>query len=241
MKKKVLFLLPNLLYPSSSIENIFSPKVKEIVKDLDGLIAESEKGAREYLFHFLTREQITKIPIYLLNEHTQKEEIFHLLSLLIKGGKWGLVSDCGLPILADPGSELVLLAREKNIQIKAISGPSSIFLSLMLSGLPSQRFFFHGYLPRKEEILKKKIKEIEKLSLIQKATQIFIETPYRVDKLLKILLDVLKDSTYLCLAENISFPSQRVETKKISLWKKKSFKKGKRPAVFLLYGGKDFS
>ncbi|MFA6118764.1 MAG: SAM-dependent methyltransferase [Parachlamydiales bacterium] len=227
-----LILLPNLLDENQDIDLYFPPKLKTIIESLEGLIAENEKNARNYLFRFLQREEAKKINLKLLNEHTKESELKELIELIAKGN-WGIISDAGLPCIADPGANLVKYARAKNIEVKAVSGPSSIFLALMLSGLNGQQFSFHGYLPREEDELKKKIKFLENETLKNKTTQIFIEAPYRSDKLLNILRNTLKDDFYLCIAISLTAKEEKVITKKIKEWKEDPLIIGKNPTVFL--------
>ena len=157
-----------------------------------------------------------------------------MLLKLIENKKIGLISDAGLPCIADPGSKLVKLARAKNIKIEAYPGPSSIFLALMQSGLNAQKFAFQGYLPRKEEELIEKIKYLEKESFQNKITQIFIEAPYRSDKMLNLLLKILKGDVLLSLAINLTSKDEKVITKKVYEFKKLKVVIGKNPSVFLL-------
>ena len=180
-----LVLLSNLIDEDSDIKENFPPNIKNIIENLDGLIAESEKSARRYLLKFISREEMQKIDILLLNEHSKEKDIQFIIKA-IKDKNFGLISDAGLPCIADPGSKLVYLARENNIEIKATVGPSSIFLALMLSGLDSQKFYFHGYLPKEENFLVSKIQDLEKQSKEENLVQIFIEAPYRSDKILVI-------------------------------------------------------
>jgi len=179
---------------------------------------------------FVKKEDFQKLEIILLNEHTKEEEFKEIIKK-IKDQKWALLSDAGLPCIADPGSKLVYLARENNIDIKAISGPSSIFLALMLSGLKAQSFTFHGYLPREEKDLFLKLEKIQKEA--KEYTQIFIEAPYRSDKLYKTLLDKLDGDIYLSVAINLTSSKQRVFTKKVRELKKANISLEKEPAIFL--------
>jgi len=227
-----LILLPNLLEETADIDLYFPKKLGSIIQTLDGLIAESEKNARKYLLRFVNKEKFKEIKIRLLNEHTKEEEIKDLIKD-IADQKWGVISDAGLCCIADPGSILVKYAKEKNILVKAIPGPCSIILAIMLSGLNIQKFIFHGYLPRNDKELVKKIKFLEKESARQKITQIFIETPYRSDKIFNILKKTLREITKLSIAINLTSIQEKVITKNIRDMKKINLKIGKTPAVFL--------
>lgn len=236
-KKPLLLLFPNVLDEEGLHDPVLPKSIDEAVPQIDGLIAESEKAARRFLrrFAFAPPKTFRDIPIRLLNEHTPEQQIDELLAPLIKGECWGLISDCGMPCLADPGSDLVFKARRKGIAIQTFAGPSSILLSLVLSGLGGQRFTFHGYLPKEEEGLLKAIQEMQRRSSQEKSTHLFIEAPYRNEKLLSQLLKTLQDSTLLCLATDLTAPTQEVATKSVGEWKRSSPPQiDKRPTVFLL-------
>lgn len=233
MKNSMIILLPNLLSESLSEDDFLPQKLKSEVEKLDGLIAESRKGGIRYLLRFLERKKANEIPLFLLNEHTKKEEIEELFQKIKKGGVWGLVSDAGLPCIADPGSSLVALAHKHKISIKALSGPCSITQAIMVSGLSGQSFCFHGYLPKDEADLIVKIKKMEKLSREERSTQIFIETPYRVDKLLNILLKTLSENVRLCVAQNLTTENEKVFCFEVKEWKKSHIVLGKEVSVFL--------
>jgi 16S rRNA (cytidine1402-2'-O)-methyltransferase len=229
-----LILLPNLLEESLPHEQFLPASVSTAVHAIQGLITESEKTARRYLRRFLTHEEMTKIPLRLLNEHTKEAELKELLAPLQKGEWWGLLTDAGLPCLADPGAELVWLARTHNIAVEALPGPSSIVLALQLSGLLSQRFAFHGYLPRESPALETAISALEKRSQQESAVQVFIEAPYRSQKLLDLLLNTLHPTTRLCVAASLTTPTERVLSLPVAKFKQANLVLGKEPAVFLL-------
>lgn len=222
-----LLLLPNLLNKEAHHELFLPKSVDKAVLSLNGLIAESEKEGRAYLKRF--GAPFREMPIHLLNKHMQ--EIEELLKPLQKGETWGLISDAGLPILADPGYQLVARAKKLGLIVKAFVGPSSLIFALMLSGLPAQQFSFHGYLPRNP---KEMIKMLETRAKEERSTQVFIETPYRNQKLFELLLATLSANTILCVAWDLTLPTQGVETHKIAEWKKRSLPNlHKRPTVFL--------
>jgi 16S rRNA (cytidine1402-2'-O)-methyltransferase len=225
-----LLLLPNVLDEALAHELFFPRQIDSLVQDLSGLIAESERGGRRFLRRFKKR-----LPIALLNEHTKEQEIVDLLNPIFKGERWGLISDAGLPCLADPGSQLVQKARCRGICIEVCVGPSSLYLSLMLSGLPAQAFAFHGYLPQDKNQLVKKLRLLEERSIKEHATQLFIEAPYRNQQLLNVLVDTLSDATFLCIAVDLTLPTESVATRTIAEWKKQLLPNlNDRPAVFLL-------
>jgi len=206
---KTLHLLPNLLHPEASFP--FQPPA------IDALIAESEKGGWMYLKRFT----IPKVPIYLLNEHTKS--LSELLTIREKSV--GLISDAGLPCLADPGASLVAAARLQGAQIYAYPGPSSIFLGLMLSGFSGQRFTFHGYAP----------KELRVGKLEKGMTHIFIEAPYRNQRFLEFLVQSLKNEDQLCIACNLTAPAEKVISQAVSEWKRHPLPSiDRQPTVFLV-------
>lgn len=223
-----LFLLPNLLDEEADADLFFPASLKQIIPRLQGLIAESEKEGRRYLLRFIKREQLP--PIRTLNEHTQDLE--SLLIPLRQGETWGIVSDAGLPCIADPGSDLVFLANQNGIEVEAIVGPCSLIFALQLSGFSGQRFAFHGYLPRETQDLEDVLRRLEKEARV--ATQIWIEAPYRSLKMLETLKAVLSKETKLCIATDLTTKNQRVVSQTIAKWRSSSFSLGKAPCVFLL-------
>lgn len=210
---KKIYLLPNVLHEESSWR--YTPPA------IDALIAESEKEAYGYFKRF----GISKVPVYLLNEHTERPQ--DLLKIIQENV--GLISDAGLPCLADPGSVLVSAARKKGIDVEALPGPCSMIMALQLSGFSGQAFVFHGYFPREEKDLIAKIR-----SLPKGMTHLFIETPYRTEKLFKMLLTILQSQDLLCMALELMGPAQFVETHSVQEWKNRSLPPGKPRAVFVI-------
>lgn len=213
----MLILLPNLLGGDDT--DLLPPLVAPAVKSLDGLIAESDRAGRRFLDRY---REGRSVPIALLSEDPK-----FLLEPVIEGQTWGVVSDAGLPCLADPGAKLVAKAHRLNLPIQAIPGPSSLFLALMLSGFPAQQFTFHGYFKRDR---KQHIKEMERA----KGTHLAIEAPYRNEHALKDLLETLRPTTRLCVAVDLTLPTQEVISKPLSHWKELPTIH-KRPAVFLIH------
>lgn len=234
--KPALLLLPNLLGEQPHHDLFLPSSVDRAIASLDGLISESATAGRRYLGRFQTKKPAQEIPIALYNEHTSDQELDFLLEPIRKGERWGLVSDGGLPCIADPGSKLVARARQTGINVQAFVGPSSILISLMLSGLPGQRFAFHGYLDKDPAKRKKQIASLAKRSRQEESTQIFIETPYRNKHTLETLLETLEDHTQLCIAWELTLPTQGILSQPISLWKKSPPPNlEKRNAIFLIY------
>jgi 16S rRNA (cytidine1402-2'-O)-methyltransferase len=235
LQNGALYLLPNLLDEELNHELFFPTGVNETVHALDGLIAESEKGARRYLRRFLSHERMAAMPLKLLNEHTKPSELPSMLDPLEQGQSWGVVSDAGLPCIADPGADLVLLAHQRHINIVSFPGPCAPVMALQLSGLNGQRFAFHGYLPRETALLMQRLKQLESRSHQENATQIWIEAPYRSAKMAETVICALDSKTLFCIAFNLTCPNQFVSTRTIAEWKRSPVSIEKQPAVFLLF------
>lgn len=232
MPKPALLLLPNLLGDHQHHQPFLPESVDKAVATLDGLIAESDPGGRRFLGRFKTKKNNHEMPIAILNGKTPDEDLDFLLEPIRKGERWGYVSDSGLPCVADPGAKLVRRASQSGIIVQAFVGPSSIMMALMLSGLPGQKFGFNGYLERNSvpEIIR-----LEKQAEKENATQIFIETPHRNAQTLQNLIDHLKEETWLCVAADLTLPTQMVLTQKVGQWKKSPLPNlQKRNAIFLI-------
>ena len=231
-----LLLLPNLLGEHRHHQIFLPESVSRAVSTLDGLISESEKAGRRYLSRFETKKTPQNTPLALFNEHTPDEDIDFLLEPILNGERWGLISDAGLPCIADPGAKLVQRARQKGISIQAFIGPNSILLSLMLSGLPGQKFSFNGYLDKEEGKRKKQISLLEQRSREEGSTQIFMEAPYRNQYVLTNLLEILKEETHLCAAWELTMPEQGLLSQPVKLWKKSPLPNlEKRNTIFLIH------
>ncbi len=227
----MLFLIPTFL---SENENVLPEEVLEIARSLDEFVVENEKSARKFLKQIGTKIHQNNITFHLLNEHTSAIEISELLPILKKNKDIGLLSEAGCPAVADPGAALVRMAHENNIPVKPLTGPSSILLALMASGLNGQSFAFHGYLPKDSVQRKAKISLLEKEAQKKKQTQIFIETPYRNIPLLNDILNVCAENTLLCIAFDLTSVNEFVKTKTIGAWKKQIPLLDKKPAIFLI-------
>lgn len=232
----MLYLLPNLLSAEADPSLFLPSSIGEIVRQLDGLIAESVKGGRRFLAPFLQDRKPDEVPLALLNKNTPDADMDFLLEPLLEGETWGLVSDAGLPCIADPGWRLVRQARRRGVALQTVGSCCSITDALMLSGLPAQRFSFHGYVPNEEGKRKKYLKDLEKRSRQEKAVQVFIEAPYRNEALLGDALQVLDERTLLSVAWSLTSSEQGVKTTNVEGWRRgapPAFRK--QPAVFLLY------
>lgn len=234
-KKPALLLLPNLLAEHRHHELFLPSSVDKAVKSLDGLIAESEQGGRRFLSHFDTEKPTHLVPIALLNEHTPDGDIDFLLEPVVAGQRWGLVSDAGLPCIADPGNKLVRRARQLGLPIQAFVGPSSMMLALMLSGLPGQRFTFRGYLPKDPQGRQAELRKLEQASAASQSTQIFMEAPYRNSFTLGDAVSILKENSWLCVAWDLTLPTQGVVSQSVAQWKRTTAPNlEKKPAVYLV-------
>lgn len=239
MSTAALLLLPNLLGEQRHHELFLPPSVDRAVVSLDGLIAESEGGGRRFLGHFKTDRPAHEIPLAVMRADASLEDIDFFLEPITKGERWGLVSDAGLPCVADPGAALVRRARQRGIAIQAFVGPSSVMLSLMLSGLPGQRFSFLGYLAKDSDERHHELVSLQQTSREQNATQIFIEAPHRNRATLEGVVAGLSESTWLCVAWDLTLSTQGIVVQPISKWRKMPLPNiEKKPAIFLVYAGK---
>lgn len=233
MKRGTLHIIPSLI-AEGTVEKSLPPFTLSTIGALNEFVAEDEKSARRFIKTVCPSREIRSITINVLNEHTRDNEIPILLKPLLDGYDVGLISDAGAPCVADPGARLVDLAHNNGISVIPHVGPSSILLALMGSGLEGQRFTFHGYLPAKADERKKRIREIERDCLSQKATHIWIETPYRNDAMLQDIISTCGRETKLCIAAEITGVNESIVTKKIVEWKKNPPILKDKPAVFLI-------
>lgn len=231
--KGKLYLIPSPLGDNDPGEVIPAP-VLEKVRTLDTFVVEEVRTARRYLSRAGMKGHIAEIEFHELNEHTSEAEVEALAALFEGGRDVGLITEAGLPAVADPGSALVALCHRRGIAVVPFVGPSSLMMALMSSGLNGQSFAFCGYLPAKTDERRNAIKAIEKLSASKKQTQIFIETPYRNDSMVEDLLQICAPRTRLCVACNITMPDQYIRTDTVEGWRKHKPELGKRPCVFLI-------
>ncbi len=228
-----LYLLPNTLGDSVP-EAVIPAAVLDRARSLHYLIAENPKAARSFLKSIGATQPLQRIRIERLDHNTRDAELAGLLEPVLAGMSAGLLSEAGLPAIADPGAGLVRLAHERGVRVVPLSGPSSIMLALAASGLDGQRFVFHGYLPVAQAGLASALKEIERQSRRHRQTQIFIETPYRNDRTLATALGALESATLLCIAADLTLEPETVRTQPVSVWRRKPPQLKGRPAVFLL-------
>ena len=208
-----------------------------VLKSLEGFstfVVEEIRTARRYLSRAGLKGKIGGLEFYELNEHTDHATVEGYLKLFDNGNDVALISEAGLPAVADPGAQLVALAHRHGIEVVPAVGPSSLMMALMASGLNGQSFAFCGYIPAKTEDRRSRLRTLEKVSGQLRQTQIIIETPYRNDSLFADILSVCGASTKVCIAANITMPDAYIKTKKVSEWKKEALTIGKRPCVFLI-------
>jgi len=229
---KKLYLLPVTL---GDIEPTIVLPIQyfNIINDIDCFIVENARSARRFLLKCNIKKNIEEIKFIEINKHSKVEDI--LLEISDSNySNYGLLSEAGIPCVADPGAKIVLWAHYNKFKIIPITGPSSIFLALMSSGLNGQNFVFHGYLPIKKDERIKKIKQIEKDSHIKRQSQIFIETPYRNNSLIKDLITYCNSETYLCIASNLTLEKELIITRKIKEWQNININLDKQPCVFII-------
>ena len=230
----MLFLIPAYLSEESPIE-YFAPSIKEYILKTDYFFVENEKTARKVIKFFAPEKKQSDLKLFLLDKYSESNDLKEAQKLMKSGQDFGLLSEAGLPCIADPGNLMVKWCHENNIKVIPINGPSSIILALISSGFNGQEFTFHGYLPIDKEQKKKQILFLE--NQVQKSgySQIFMETPYRNNQLLEDLIKFLNPNTKLCIAANINHPTEEfIKTLKISDWKNKKPELHKIPAVFVL-------
>ena len=229
----ILYLIPSPLGENDPKE-VIPAGVLELLPGLQYFVVEELRTVRRYLSKAGLKGKIGDLQLFELNEHTPPHQIEGYVQLLKDGNDVGLVSEAGLPAVADPGAYLVELAHKNGIEVRPMVGPSSLMLALMASGLNGQCFAFTGYLPVKPEERKSKIRTIEKVSAQLKQSQIIIETPYRNDQLFSDMLAVCSPNSRICIAADITLPTQFIRTKSVAQWKKEKPEIGKRPGVFVL-------
>ena len=233
MNKGKLYLIPSPLGENDPSEVIPAP----VLKSLEGFrtfVVEEVRTVRRYLSRAGLKGKIGELEFHELNEHTDAATVESYLRLFDNGNDVALISEAGLPAVADPGAQLVALAHRHDIEVIPAVGPSSLMLALMASGLNGQSFAFTGYIPAKTEERRARLRQLEKLSGQLRQTQILIETPYRNDSLFSDILSVCASGTRICVAANITMPDAYIKTMTVGEWKKKGLTIGKRPCVFLM-------
>lgn len=226
-------MIPSPLGDNEPSEVIPGP-VLESLQSFRTFVVEEVRTARRYLSRAGLKGKIADLQFFELNEHTDAATVEGYLKLFNDGNDVALISEAGLPAVADPGAQLVALAHAHGIEVIPAVGPSSLMMALMASGLNGQSFAFCGYIPAKTDERKSRLRTLEKISGQFRQTQIIIETPYRNDSLFADILAVCSPSTKVCVAADITMPDAYIKTKKVAAWKKEGLVIGKRPCVFLI-------
>ena len=229
-----LFLIPTTLGDNEPLE-VLPISVKKVIEGIDIFIVENERTARRFIKKITPRKSQPSLKLFLLDKYTTELETKTYLNPCLHGVNVGLLSEAGVPAIADPGANIVMQAHLKNIKVVPLVGPSSITLAMMASGLNGQNFAFNGYLPIEKADRKKAIKEFEKLSKLKNQSQIFIETPYRNNKLLADFKSVLTPTTLLCVASDITLSTEYIKTLQAGIWKKENIDLHKRPCIFIIH------
>jgi 16S rRNA (cytidine1402-2'-O)-methyltransferase len=229
-----LYLIPTTLGEMNH-EDVLPQTIKRSIDFIDDYIVENEKTARRFIKTVHPDKKQPELNLFLLNKHTEIKEHLDFIKPLLSGKNMGLMSEAGCPGVADPGAVIVKLAHEKGIQVVPLVGPSSILLAIMASGMNGQSFTFNGYLPIDKVEKKQALKGLEKLSFDKNQSQLFIETPYRNNKLLEDILQTLQPQTLLCIACDITLPTEYIKTMTTNNWKKQKVDLHNRPTIFIIH------
>ena len=232
--KGKLYLIPITLGESNP-DDVLPQTVKRAVELIDCYIVENEKTARKFIKSIVPEKVQATLQLSTLNKHTEIAEHNQMIQPCLEGINVGVMSEAGCPGVADPGAAIVKLAHEKGIQVIPLVGPSSILLAMMGSGMNGQSFAFNGYLPIDKSEKKAALKNFEKLSNDKNQSQLFIETPYRNNKLIEDLLQTLHPNTHLCIAADITLPTEYIKTMRIADWKKAKIDLHNRPTIFIVH------
>ncbi len=233
LTKGKLYLIPTTMGEINPME-VLPESVRQHISKIDYYIVENEKTARKFIRKIVPEKPQNKLIIKCLNKFTVSIEFETFLTPCALGINVGILSEVGCPAIADPGSEIIKIAHRKNIQVVPLVGPSSILMAMMASGMNGQNFAFNGYLPINKDDRKRTIKTLEKKSKNFKQSQIFIETPYRNDKMLRDIITHCKPNTRVCLAIDISLSSEFIQTLTVNQWKHKKLDLHKRPMIFII-------
>lgn len=229
-----LYLIPTTLGDMNP-DDVLPQTVKRSIDFITDYIVENEKTARKFIKSIHPEKVQSSLRISVLNKHTEIQEYNEMIQPCLEGKNIGLMSEAGCPGVADPGAAIVKVAHEKGIQVIPLVGPSSILLALMGSGMNGQSFAFNGYLPIDKSEKKTALKNLEKLSYDKNQSQLFIETPYRNNKLVEDMLQTLQPNTKLCIACDITLPTEYIKTLKVQDWKKVKLDLHNRPTIFIIH------
>lgn len=234
MTKGNLYLIPVTLGDSNPAD-VLPQTVYRSIELLSVFVVENSKDSRKFIKAVNPEKKQSELVLFELNKHTDTKEISSFIQPMLEGKDMGLMSDAGCPGVADPGAVVVKMAHEKGIKVIPLVGPSSILMSMMASGMNGQSFTFNGYLPIDKSEKKNALKNLEKWSFERNQSQLFIETPYRNNQIVEDMLQILNPQTRLCIACDISLPTEFIQTKAIALWKKSKPDLHKRPCIFIIH------
>lgn len=229
-----LYLIPTRLGEDIKLE-VLPISIKKIIESTNHYIVENEKTARRFIKKICPTKSQSSLHFETINKFTVESELPSFLDPCNKGFNIGILSEAGCPGIADPGAAVVTIAHEKNIPVVPMVGPSSILLAMMSSGMNGQGFSFNGYLPIDKQERKQKMRQLERISQEQNQSQIFIETPYRNQKVFEDLKSILSKSTRLCVAADITLTTEYIKTKTIDDWNKTTVDLQKRPCIFIIH------
>jgi len=228
-----LYLIPTTLGETEPL-NVLPLTVKKMIEQIDTYIVENEKTARRFIKKINSSKSQSSLNLFPLNKFTDVSELPSYLEPCKEGVNIGLISEAGCPGVADPGAEIVKIAHKNNIKVVPLVGPSSILLAMMSSGMNGQSFAFNGYLPIDKSERKQELKRLERISFEQNQSQLFIETPYRNNKMLEDLYNILGKNTDICVACDITLPSEFIKTLTANEWKNTKVDLHKRPTMFII-------
>lgn len=226
-----IYLIPNLL--GESALTVLSPQVAQAVQDLTYFVVENEKSARKFIKLIAPEKPQSELQISVIDKHQSTPDYAAYLTPCLQGHSIGIISEAGCPGVADPGAEIVRVAHQKALRVIPLVGPSSLLLAMMSSGLNGQNFAFNGYLPIDKQVRRKTLKILER-KVQEGQSQLFIETPYRNQQLLSDLIETLQADTLLCIATDLTLPTESIRTLPIGQWKHTSVDLQKRPTLFII-------
>ncbi len=232
--KGILYLIPTTLGDNDPLE-VLPLTVKQIIDKTNTFIVENDKTARHFIKRISPEKSQPSLKLFHLNKFTEPTDLPSFLNPCLNGVNVGLLSEAGCPGVADPGADIVKIAHQKNIKVVPLVGPSSILLALMSSGMNGQSFAFNGYLPIDKGERKTELKRLERLSFEHNQSQLFIETPYRNNKMLEDLSNILEQNTQICVACDITLPTEFIKTQSALSWKKNTVDLHKRPTIFIIH------
>lgn len=226
-----IYLIPNLL--GESALTVLSPQVAQAVQDLTYFVVENEKSARKFIKLIAPDKPQSELQISVIDKHQSTPDYAAYLTPCLQGHSIGIISEAGCPGVADPGAEIVRVAHQKALRVIPLVGPSSLLLAMMSSGLNGQNFAFNGYPPIDKQVRRKTLKILER-KVQEGQSQLFIETPYRNQQLLSDLIETLQPDTLLCIATDLTLPTESIRTLSIRQWKHTSVDLQKRPTLFII-------